>query len=170
MEMYTQQSPLIWIFGSKTSFLEILALDLFWFYILSWMIELLPDCGLRFSLAPLLHTSPCYHMVWTLSILSFFSVWSLSEPEANSEETRLMAPPPPLKHWWGLCWIRLLGLYKKKFCNWNALNLKKEPNERFIITFGLIHLTHGRPYCTLLSRVFHGLWESRKPGSLGSIW
>ena len=53
--------------------------------------------------------------------------------------------PPPLIFWWGLCWIKLLGLVKKMFWVWNALNLKKEPSLRFIVGFGFIHHTRDRP-------------------------
>ena len=113
------------ILGSKRSFFEILRLDFFWFYIHSRMIELRPEFALCFPLAPFIHTPVCYHMVWTLCIWNFFSVSSLSEPLANSDERRPISQPLPyLTDWWGLWWIKLLGLIKKKFWAWNALNLK----------------------------------------------
>ena len=81
------------------------------------------------------------NFVYLKFLLCIISEWAGGELRG----TKAWCHPPPLLFWWGLCWIKILGLVKTIFWVWNVLNLKKEPSLRLIVEFGFIHLTRGRP-------------------------
>ena len=71
---------------SKTLFLKIMAEDLNRWYILPWMIELHPECGLRLFLRSSLHITP---------------TTDIGEKSLSSWFASIQPPPPPLKKTFG---------------------------------------------------------------------